>query len=175
MDLYLCTHPISHKQLKHLLFHFTGSAALPSNMAFLASGREKEPSDMHLTSCFSTNHRTAAEGKNMSMFSRTTGTHLLTWLEDWPPGAPCFSHGFITMSCPFFLLSYSAAGLKVSKREAWRPLLPFDSQGPAEEGEREKRGGAAQKERGDGGAQERESQEKPPETSAALPTGQEIW
>ncbi|XP_039974849.1 uncharacterized protein LOC120784810 isoform X2 [Xiphias gladius] len=50
-----------------------GSAALPSNMAFLASGREKEPADsQHLTSCLSTNHRTAADGKNMSIFSRTT-------------------------------------------------------------------------------------------------------
>uniref|UniRef100_A0A3B4U4W4 Protein Jumonji n=1 Tax=Seriola dumerili TaxID=41447 RepID=A0A3B4U4W4_SERDU len=49
-----------------------GSAALPSNMAFLASGREKEPGDtQHLTSCLSTNHRTAADGKNMSIFSRT--------------------------------------------------------------------------------------------------------
>ncbi|XP_044063903.1 uncharacterized protein LOC122881591 isoform X2 [Siniperca chuatsi] len=50
-----------------------GSAALPSNMAFLASGRAKEPTGtQHLTSCLSTNHRTAAELKNMSIFSGTT-------------------------------------------------------------------------------------------------------
>ncbi|KAG7235507.1 hypothetical protein INR49_002643 [Caranx melampygus] len=48
-----------------------GSAALPSNMAFLASGREKEAADaQHLTSCLSTNHRTRADGRNMSSFSR---------------------------------------------------------------------------------------------------------
>ncbi|KAM7420078.1 hypothetical protein PAMA_014673 [Pampus argenteus] len=51
-----------------------GSAALPSNMAFLASGREKElAGTQHLpSSCLSTNHRTATEGKNMSIFNRTT-------------------------------------------------------------------------------------------------------
>ncbi|XP_067458681.1 uncharacterized protein [Thunnus thynnus] len=50
-----------------------GSAALPSNMAFLASGREKElAGTQHLTSCLSTNHRTATEGKSMSTFNRTT-------------------------------------------------------------------------------------------------------
>ncbi|XP_040901340.1 uncharacterized protein LOC121186623 isoform X2 [Toxotes jaculatrix] len=50
-----------------------GSAALPSNMAFLASEREKKQADtQHLTSCLSTNHRTAAYRKNMSVFSRTT-------------------------------------------------------------------------------------------------------
>ncbi|XP_032373565.1 uncharacterized protein LOC116690595 isoform X2 [Etheostoma spectabile] len=49
-----------------------GSAALPSNMAFAASGRAKGPvGARHLTSCLSTNHRTAAEGKNMSIFRRT--------------------------------------------------------------------------------------------------------
>ncbi|XP_028436026.1 uncharacterized protein LOC114557015 isoform X2 [Perca flavescens] len=49
-----------------------GSAALPSNMAFVASGRAKGPAGArHLTSCLSTNHRTAAEGKNMSLFRRT--------------------------------------------------------------------------------------------------------
>ncbi|KAM8871079.1 uncharacterized protein AB9W97_017567 isoform 2-T2 [Spinachia spinachia] len=51
-----------------------GSAALPSNMAFTASRRAKEPSGaQHLTSCLSTNHRTAAEGKTINMISRTTG------------------------------------------------------------------------------------------------------
>ncbi|XP_018521196.1 protein Jumonji isoform X2 [Lates calcarifer] len=51
-----------------------GSAALPSNMAFLGSGREKEPADtQQLTSCLSTNHRTAADRRNMSIFSRTAG------------------------------------------------------------------------------------------------------
>ncbi|KAK5862853.1 hypothetical protein PBY51_018208 [Eleginops maclovinus] len=50
-----------------------GSAALPSNMAFLASGQAKEPAGtQHVTSCLSTNHRTAAQGKNLSIFSRTT-------------------------------------------------------------------------------------------------------
>uniref|UniRef100_UPI0037E79595 protein Jumonji-like n=1 Tax=Semicossyphus pulcher TaxID=241346 RepID=UPI0037E79595 len=49
-----------------------GSAALPSNMAFLASGRAKEPgSTQHRTSSLSTNHRTAAQGKNPRIFSRT--------------------------------------------------------------------------------------------------------
>ncbi|KAK2910700.1 uncharacterized protein [Channa argus] len=48
-----------------------GSTALPSNMAFLPSGREKDPSDRHPTTCLSTNHRTA-EGRKMSMFRRTT-------------------------------------------------------------------------------------------------------
>ncbi|XP_078109745.1 uncharacterized protein LOC144520028 isoform X2 [Sander vitreus] len=49
-----------------------GSAALPSNMAFVASGRAKGSAGArHLTSCLSTNHRTAAEGKNMSIFRRT--------------------------------------------------------------------------------------------------------
>nr|XP_019946978.1 PREDICTED: protein Jumonji-like [Paralichthys olivaceus] len=49
-----------------------GSAALPSNMAFLASGRVREPSETRrLTSCLSTNHRTAADGKKTSIFSRT--------------------------------------------------------------------------------------------------------
>ncbi|XP_059195459.1 protein Jumonji-like [Centropristis striata] len=48
-----------------------GSAALPSNMAFLAGGRAKEQAGtQHLTSCLSTNHRTAAEGRNMSVCSR---------------------------------------------------------------------------------------------------------
>ncbi|XP_051263242.1 uncharacterized protein LOC127367434 isoform X2 [Dicentrarchus labrax] len=48
-----------------------GSAALPSNMAFLASGQAKEPGGtQHVTSCLSTNHRTATEEKNMSIFSR---------------------------------------------------------------------------------------------------------
>ncbi|XP_049439089.1 uncharacterized protein LOC125892840 isoform X2 [Epinephelus fuscoguttatus] len=50
-----------------------GSAALPSSMAFLASGRAKEPAGtQYLTSCLSTNHRTATKGKNMSIFSRST-------------------------------------------------------------------------------------------------------
>ncbi|XP_041798952.1 uncharacterized protein LOC121610758 isoform X2 [Chelmon rostratus] len=50
-----------------------GSAALPSNMAFLVSGQAKEQAGTeHLTSCLSANHRTAAEGKNMSTFSRKT-------------------------------------------------------------------------------------------------------
>ncbi|KAI3361587.1 hypothetical protein L3Q82_013727 [Scortum barcoo] len=49
-----------------------GSAALPSNMAFLASGRAKEPAGTeHLTSCLSTNHRTAVEGKNRGILSGT--------------------------------------------------------------------------------------------------------
>ncbi|XP_034467222.1 uncharacterized protein LOC117776922 isoform X1 [Hippoglossus hippoglossus] len=49
-----------------------GSAALPSNMSFLASGRKREPSkNPRLDACLSTNHRTAAEGKKTSIFSRT--------------------------------------------------------------------------------------------------------
>ncbi|XP_053289259.1 uncharacterized protein LOC128449926 isoform X1 [Pleuronectes platessa] len=48
-----------------------GSAALPSNMSFLASGRKREPSgNQRLDACLSTNHRTAADGKK-SIFSRT--------------------------------------------------------------------------------------------------------
>ncbi|XP_062278911.1 uncharacterized protein LOC133983751 isoform X1 [Scomber scombrus] len=48
-----------------------GSAALPNNMAFLASGREKELADTrHLTSGLSKNHRTAIVEKNMSVFNR---------------------------------------------------------------------------------------------------------
>ncbi|XP_036930160.1 uncharacterized protein LOC119006000 [Acanthopagrus latus] len=38
-----------------------GSAALPSNVAFLARGRAKEKATEHLTSCHTTNHRTVAE------------------------------------------------------------------------------------------------------------------
>ncbi|XP_034554176.1 protein Jumonji-like [Notolabrus celidotus] len=50
-----------------------GSAALPNNMAFLASGRAKEPTNsQHPASSLSTNHRTAAQGKNIRLFSRTT-------------------------------------------------------------------------------------------------------
>ncbi|XP_053183802.1 uncharacterized protein LOC128367034 isoform X2 [Scomber japonicus] len=50
-----------------------GSAALPNNMAFLASGREKELVDnRHLTSALSKNHRTAIVEKNMSIFNRKT-------------------------------------------------------------------------------------------------------
>ncbi|XP_035527573.1 uncharacterized protein LOC118335417 [Morone saxatilis] len=52
-------------------FSSSGSAALPSNMAFLSSGQAKEPGGtQHVTSCLSTNHRTATEEKNMSIFSR---------------------------------------------------------------------------------------------------------
>ncbi|KAG7476005.1 hypothetical protein JOB18_042615 [Solea senegalensis] len=47
-----------------------GSAALPSNMAFLASGREKVT--QHLASCLSTNHRTAVDEKKTSIFNKTT-------------------------------------------------------------------------------------------------------
>ncbi|XP_035471886.2 uncharacterized protein LOC118289084 isoform X3 [Scophthalmus maximus] len=50
-----------------------GSAALPSNMAFLANGREKMSSDTrHFTSCLSASHRTVADGKKTNVFSRTT-------------------------------------------------------------------------------------------------------
>ncbi|KAL7394230.1 hypothetical protein ABVT39_022613 [Epinephelus coioides] len=57
----------------HTPTSLSGSAALPSSMAFLASGRAKEPAGtQHLTSCLSTNHRTATKGKNMSIFSRST-------------------------------------------------------------------------------------------------------
>ncbi|XP_034729727.1 uncharacterized protein LOC117946032 isoform X2 [Etheostoma cragini] len=49
-----------------------GSAALPSNMAIVASGPAKGPvGARHLTSCLSTNHRTASEGKNINIFRRT--------------------------------------------------------------------------------------------------------
>ncbi|XP_071324410.1 uncharacterized protein [Trachinotus anak] len=73
-----------------------GSAALPSNMAFLASGREKEPADTrHLTSCLSTNHRTAAEGKNMSIFSRTTVQRDSRSLRGRPGGSAA-----VTSFCP---------------------------------------------------------------------------
>ncbi|XP_062421341.1 uncharacterized protein LOC119197669 isoform X2 [Pungitius pungitius] len=62
------------------------SAALPSNMAFLASGRAKEPSGaQHLTSCLSTNHRTAAEGKTMT--SRTTAQRDFKSLRGRPGGS----------------------------------------------------------------------------------------
>ncbi|XP_054477826.1 mucin-4-like [Anoplopoma fimbria] len=64
-----------------------GSSALPSNMAFLASGRAKEPAGtQHLTSCLSTNHGTAAERKNMSIFSRTTAQRDTKSLRGRPGG-----------------------------------------------------------------------------------------
>ncbi|XP_020510236.2 protein Jumonji [Labrus bergylta] len=50
-----------------------GSSALPSNMAFLKSGRAKEPANtQHRTSSPSTNQRTAAQGKNMKVLSRSS-------------------------------------------------------------------------------------------------------
>ncbi|CAJ1061865.1 protein Jumonji-like [Xyrichtys novacula] len=50
-----------------------GSAALPSNMAFLGSGRAKEPANnQHPTYSPSTNHRTVAQGKYTRLFSRST-------------------------------------------------------------------------------------------------------
>ncbi|XP_074539907.1 uncharacterized protein LOC141800940 [Halichoeres trimaculatus] len=49
-----------------------GSAALPSNMAFLANEQTKERANtQHPTSSLSTNHRTSAQGKNIRLFSRT--------------------------------------------------------------------------------------------------------
>ena len=46
-------------------------------MSFLASGRERQPSkNQRLDACLSTNHRTAADGKKTSIFSRTAGTQL---------------------------------------------------------------------------------------------------
>ncbi|XP_075952527.1 uncharacterized protein LOC142955064 isoform X2 [Anarhichas minor] len=69
-----------------------GSAALPSNMAFLASGRAKKPSGaQHLTSCRSTNHRTAAEGKTMSLFSRSTAQRDFKSLRGRPGGSAAVS------------------------------------------------------------------------------------
>ncbi|XP_034385123.1 uncharacterized protein LOC117728350 [Cyclopterus lumpus] len=68
------------------------SAALPSNMAFLASGRAKEPSGaQHLTSCLSTNHRTAVEGKTMRIFSRTTAQQDFKSLRGRPRGSAAVS------------------------------------------------------------------------------------
>ncbi|KAM7382336.1 hypothetical protein PAMP_002073 [Pampus punctatissimus] len=66
-----------------------GSAALPSNMAFLASGREKElAGTQHLpSSCLSTNHRTATKGKNMSIFNRTTEQRGSRSLRGRPRGS----------------------------------------------------------------------------------------
>ncbi|XP_033971551.1 protein Jumonji-like isoform X3 [Trematomus bernacchii] len=64
-----------------------GSAALPSNMAFLASGRAKEPAGtQRLTSCLPTNHKTAAQGNNMSLFSRTTVQRDSRSLRGGPAG-----------------------------------------------------------------------------------------
>ena len=55
---------------------------MPSNVAFLARGQAKEKATEHLTPCHTTNHRTVAEGKNINIFSKTTGTYLLTlWVE----------------------------------------------------------------------------------------------
>ncbi|GLD48645.1 protein Jumonji-like isoform X1 [Lates japonicus] len=69
-----------------------GSAALPSNMAFLGSGREKEPADtQHLPSCLSTNHRTAADRRNMSIFSRTAGQRDSRSLRGRPGGSAAVS------------------------------------------------------------------------------------
>ncbi|XP_074510563.1 uncharacterized protein LOC141779576 [Sebastes fasciatus] len=69
-----------------------GSAALPSNMAFLASGRAKEPAGTrHLTSCLSTNHRTAAERKNMSIFRRTTAQRDSRSVRGRPGGSAAVS------------------------------------------------------------------------------------
>ncbi|XP_008304707.1 uncharacterized protein LOC103376120 [Stegastes partitus] len=65
-----------------------GSAALPSNMAFLASKREKMPADSQLlTSCLSTNHKAAAEGKNIRMLSRTTVQQNSRCLSGRPAGS----------------------------------------------------------------------------------------
>ncbi|XP_034052438.1 uncharacterized protein LOC117532938 isoform X2 [Gymnodraco acuticeps] len=64
-----------------------GSAALPSNMGFLASGRAKEPAGtQHLTSCLPTNHKTAAQGNNTSLFSRTTVQRDSRSLRGGPAG-----------------------------------------------------------------------------------------
>ncbi|XP_068590718.1 uncharacterized protein [Cebidichthys violaceus] len=61
-------------------------------MAFLASGREKKPSGaQHLTSCLSTNHRTAAEGKTMSIFSRTAAQRDFKSLRGRPGGSAAVS------------------------------------------------------------------------------------
>ncbi|XP_029306655.1 uncharacterized protein LOC115020811 isoform X2 [Cottoperca gobio] len=69
-----------------------GSSALPSKMAFLASGRAKEPAgNQHLPSCLSTNHRTAAEGKNMSTLSRTTVQRDSRSLRGRPAGSAAVS------------------------------------------------------------------------------------
>ncbi|XP_026149947.1 uncharacterized protein LOC113122669 isoform X2 [Mastacembelus armatus] len=69
-----------------------GSAALPKKMAFLASGREKAPADtQHLTSCLSTNHMTAAEGKKMSMITRTAVQRDSRSLRGRPGGSAAVS------------------------------------------------------------------------------------
>ncbi|XP_010779251.1 uncharacterized protein isoform X2 [Notothenia coriiceps] len=60
-----------------------GSAALPSNMAFLASGRAKEPAGPQP---IPTNHKTAAQGNNMSLFSRTTVQRDSRSLRGGPAG-----------------------------------------------------------------------------------------
>ncbi|XP_026227466.1 uncharacterized protein LOC113169903 isoform X2 [Anabas testudineus] len=66
-----------------------GSAALPSNMAFLGSGRQKKRGDRHITSCVSTSHSTLAEGKNLSMFTRTKVLQDSRSLRGKPGGPFC--------------------------------------------------------------------------------------
>lgn len=52
----------------------SGSAALPRNMAFLTSKRDREPGDgQRLPSC----HKAPAEEKKIRMLCRKTGTRLL--------------------------------------------------------------------------------------------------
>uniref|UniRef100_A0A3Q1FPA1 Uncharacterized LOC110968423 n=1 Tax=Acanthochromis polyacanthus TaxID=80966 RepID=A0A3Q1FPA1_9TELE len=65
-----------------------GSAALPSNMAFLASKREKMPADSQLlASCLSTNHKAAAEGKNIRMLNRTAVQQSSRCMSGRPAGS----------------------------------------------------------------------------------------
>lgn len=113
----------SHNKLKHLLIHLTGSAALPSNMAFLGSGRQKKRGDRHITSCVSTSHSTLAEGKNLSMFTRTKGNHPLTCLLGVYSG--CFMFFFLLYKYVCLPLSYCPTVLQDSRSLRGKPGGPF--------------------------------------------------
>ncbi|XP_042345403.1 uncharacterized protein LOC121945340 [Plectropomus leopardus] len=89
-----------------------GSAALPSNMAYLASGRAKEPAGtQHRTSCLSTNHRTAAKGKNISQLSRTSAQQDSRSLRGRPGGSAA-----VTSLCPLTARRRRKEGMEEGRR-----------------------------------------------------------
>lgn len=124
------------KQKPRLIFlhvFSSGSSALPSNMAFLASGREKESGDKYLTSCLSTNRRTA---ESTDIFRRT-GTHSPTCQWDVFLFVVINSH-HVTV-CPAVLQHIGTLDLWEGDLEAPSALWPPDHRGRGrEKGERRK-------------------------------------
>ncbi|XP_068426688.1 uncharacterized protein jarid2a isoform X2 [Clinocottus analis] len=113
-----------------------GSAALPSNMAFLASGRAKEPSGTRrLTSCISTNHRTAAEGNNMRIFSRTTAQQDFKSLRGRPKGS-----AVVSSFCP--LTARAQRRRERERREEEEEQQQHQRRRRREETKEDKKGGA---------------------------------